>query len=225
MKAIKGFSNYGINDAGEVVTANGEKKVNVKNGKVAISDDKGVRHQVSLSDIEGVNLACYGPGCFGAVPVAKPETGKVAKAKPTAEELAAAQELKAKAKADIAAAKAVEKAANAEAKAKAKAERDAAKAALKAAGGNKEKSAKQLLIETLSANQKGMTAEEAEAAVMAEYKGTSDRAVGDIRWSLKGDEPRLNAQMKNANITFKDDKEGVRRFFRAAEVVAEPAKA
>lgn len=223
MKAIKGFSNYGINDAGEVVTVNGEKKVNVKNGKVAISDDKGVRHQVSLSDIDGVNLTCYGAAGIEPEQKLKPETSKTPKAKPTAEEVAAAKEAKAKEKAEKDAAKAAEKAANAEAKAKD--ERDAAKAALKAAGGNKEKSAKQLLIETLSANPKGMTAEEAEAAVMAEYKGTSDRAVGDIRWSLKGDEPRLNAQMKNANITFKDDKEGVRRFFRAAEVVAEPAKA
>lgn len=223
MKAIKGFSNYGINDAGEVVTANGEKKVNVKNGKVAISDDKGVRHQVSLSDIDGVNLACYGDAGIEPEQKLKPETSKTPKAKPTAEEVAAAKEAKAKEKAEKDAAKAAEKAANAEAKAKD--ERDAAKAALKAAGGNKEKSAKQLLIETLSANPKGMTKEEAETAVMAIYKGGSDRAVGDIRWSLGGDEPRLNAQMKNANITFKDDKDGVRRFFRAAEVVAEPAKA
>ena len=225
MKAIKGFSNYGINDTGEVVTANGEKKVGAKNGKVQLTDDKGVRHQVSLKDIEGVNLTCYGAAGIEPEQKLKPETSKTPKAKPTAEELAAAQELKTKAKADLAAAKAAEKAANAEAKAKAKAERDAAKAALKAAGSTREKSVKMVLLETLSAHQEGLTAEAAIEKTMASYTGTSDRALMEAKWSLSGDQPKLNAQMKNANITFKDDKDGVRTFFRAAEVVAEPAKA
>ncbi len=96
---------------------------------------------------------------------------------------------------------------------------------LKAAGSTREKSVKMVLLETLSAHQEGLTAEAAIEKTMAAYTGTSDRALMEAKWSLSGDEPKLNAQMKNANITFKDDKEGVRRFFRAAEVVAEPAKA
>lgn len=210
MKAIKGFSNYGINDAGEVVTANGEKKVGAKNGKVQLTDDKGVRHQVSLRDIEGVNLTCYGDAGIEPEQKLKPETSKTAKAKPTAESLAEAQALKAAAT---------------EAKAKAKAERDAAKAALKVTGSTREKSVKMVLLETLSAHQEGLTAETAIEKTMLAYTGTSDRALMEAKWSLSGDEPKINAQMKNANITFKDDKEGVRTFFRAADPVAEPAKA